>query len=74
MYLARYTLDEGPSVQAAAHLTYPRSLSDRTPIWWERFRALLRILDTIPEASASLRVRLEDDLRVTFFEIGRAHV
>jgi TIR domain len=72
MYLAQYTVGGVPWTQAAARLTYPRLRADRQVAWWDRFRALLRNLGAVSEASASLRVHLDDGFRAVFFATAPA--
>jgi hypothetical protein len=68
VYLAEYAIDGAPWVQASAKLTYPRPLHDaRTLRWWERFRTLLRNLDSVPQTTVALRVEVGSRLRVNLF-------
>jgi TIR domain len=74
MYLAEYDFGGPRRIQVAARLIYPTSSNEREmKLWWDRFRAVLRNLDTVPDTSTSLRIHVRNRLEATLFATAPAN-
>jgi hypothetical protein len=71
MYLAKYSIQGAPWVQASADLVFPHDAQGENRARWQaRFRALVRAFDTVPQQAASLRVHLGTRLESALFVIA----